>query len=253
LQKSQFAMQTTGEIGTFGRRQAEVPHHQVAIALTGGHEEHLDRLEKLRPAPELPAPEPDDATEPLVERAKAGDRAALEELLAAIRPRCMAAALKILHNPDDAEDAVQTAFMKIWRCLGHFEGRSSFSTWTHRIVMNASLDLLRKGASRPETIDRPQGRDADLPEVEPSHEETPEAQLGTHQIQLMVRCAVAALPSAHRQAVELREFEDYSYQEVADSIHCPVGTVMSRLFHARHRLADQLREPLGEALQLFAA
>jgi RNA polymerase sigma-70 factor (ECF subfamily) len=196
---------------------------------------------------------PDDGPDPLVERAKAGDQAALEELLAAMRPRSMAAALKILHNPDDAEDAVQNAFLKIWRCLGHFEGRSSFSTWTHRIVMNASLDVLRKGASRPETVERSQGRDADLPEVEPSHEKTPEAQLGDYQIQLLVRSAVAALPSAHRQAVELREFEDFSYQEVADTIHCPVGTVMSRLYHARHRLADDLRAPLGEALQLFAA
>jgi hypothetical protein len=77
----------------------------------------------------------------LVDRAKAGDSTALNELLVAMRPRAMAAALRILHNPDDAEDAVQDAFLKVWRCLAAFEGRASFSTWLHRIVSNASLDL----------------------------------------------------------------------------------------------------------------
>jgi RNA polymerase sigma-70 factor (ECF subfamily) len=248
LHKRHLAMQTAEETKTFQRRQAEPPHLAVAIALTEpvawSGITHTDC-------------QVEDDADPLVARAKAGDRAALEELLAAMRPRAMATALKILRNTDDAEDAVQDAFLKIWRCLDRFEGRSSCSTWIHRIVMNASLDLLRRSASRSELVQRSDDRDVASVEVEvevePSYEQTPEVQVGIHQIQMLVRSAVAALPKLHRQAVELREFEDYSYQEIAETIHCPIGTVMSRLHHARNKLAGDLRAPVADAFQVFAA
>lgn len=241
-------MQTAEETGTFQRREAEPPHFAVAIALTSAKAESLGR-------PLMPqmATSNDDDAAPLVARAQAGDRAALEELLTAMRPRAIATALKILRNADDAEDAVQDAFLKIWRCLARFEGRSSFSTWVHRIVMNASLDLLRRSASRSELVDRSDDRNIVAADIEPSHQETPETHLASHQIQMLVRSAVAALPTVHRQAVELREFEDYSYQEMAEIIHCPMGTVMSRLHHARNKLADDLRAPVADAFESFAA
>jgi RNA polymerase sigma-70 factor (ECF subfamily) len=240
-------MQTSGEISNFQLQHAEVPHKAVAIALMDAPVADSDL--RLLSHQAMDAPSQVDA---LVERAIAGDGAALEELLVAMRPRAMSAALKILHNRDDAEDAVQEAFLKVWRCLSSFERRSSFSTWIHRIVTNSSLDVLRRNGNRVEPIERTDRQDKAV-EIEPSHEQTPESELSSYQIQLLVRMAVASLPSAHRQAVELREFEDYSYQEMADIIQCPIGTVMSRLHHARNKLADDLRAPLGDSFELFAA
>jgi RNA polymerase sigma-70 factor, ECF subfamily len=242
LQKDVSAMQTAGEIGTFQRQSAEVPHQAVAFTLIDSEIPEHSASGEARCATSAEA-----RVDELIDRAKTGDRAALDELLIAMRPRALAAALKVLHNRDDAEDAVQDAFLKVWRCLAAFEGRASFSTWIHRIVTNASLDLLRKSTSRSETAERTDGQDVAVTDGEPSNQETPESELCGYEIQMLVRTAVAALPAAHRQAVELREFEDCSYQEMAEIIQCPVGTVMSRLHHARHKLADDLRVPLGDS------
>ena len=245
-------MQTAGEIGTFKRQRAEVPHQAVAFTLIDS--ETPERVESNASPCATPA---EARVDDLVERAKAGDSAALDDLLVAMRPRALAAALKVLHNRDDAEDAVQDAFLKVWRCLAAFEGRSSFSTWIHRIVTNSSLDLLRKNSSRSETVERTDSQEVAATDAEPSNEQTPESELCGYEIQMLVRAAVATLPAPHRQAVELREFEDCSYQEMAEIIQCPVGTVMSRLHHARHKLADELRAPLGqpfgESLSRYAA
>jgi len=235
-------MQTAGEIGTFQRQSAEAPHQAVAFTL-------INFETPVRNEPNnAPCVTPAEARiDDLVERAKAGEGAAFDELLVAMRPRALAAALRVLHNRDDAEDAVQDAFLKVWRCLPAFEGRSSFSTWIHRIVTNSSLDLLRKNGSRAETVERTDSQEFAATDGEPSIDQTPESELCGYEIQMLVRAAVATLPAAHRQAVELREFEDCSYQEMAEIIECPVGTVMSRLHHARHKLADELRAPLGES------
>ncbi len=236
-------MQTAQEIGTFQRQRAEVPHEAVAIAPTRAAVDEL--------AAEPMAQE--DELDSLVRQAKAGDKTALDQLLADLRPRAMAAAMRVLRNSDDAEDAVQEAFMKIWRSFHRFEGRSSFSTWVHRIVMNASLDLLRRTGVRYETYAPADSQQETAQEIEQSSERTPESDVAEHEIQVLVRYAIAQLPVLHRQAVELRELEDYSYQEMADIIQCPIGTVMSRLHHARHRLAVDLSHPFADSCALAAA
>jgi RNA polymerase sigma-70 factor (ECF subfamily) len=240
-------MQTAQEIGTFQRLLAEVPHDAVAIALTPAE---VGRLAEAPTAPE-------DELDSLARKAKDGDRTAFETLLAAVRPRAMATAMKILRNGDDAEDAVQEAFVKIWRSFRRFEGRSAFSTWVHRIVMNASLDLLRRSGARYEAHPKAQPQTHDQAEIaqqiEPTNDRTPETELSELETQMLVRTAIARLPLLHRQAVELRELEDYSYQEMADIIHCPIGTVMSRLHHARHRLAEDLSQPFADRMALAAA
>jgi RNA polymerase sigma-70 factor, ECF subfamily len=220
---------------------AEAPHLWVANAPTGSETGQRGLVMAQGET------EPAEPLRELIAQAKQGDAEALDQLLKSQRQRAMAAALRVLHNPDDAEDAVQDAFLKIWRCLPSFEGRSSFSTWVHRIVVNASLDLVRKQATRPEIVERLEQRE-DAGAVEPAHDETPESELGDREIEKLVRLAVAGLPASHRQVVELREFEDYSYQEMAEIIQCPIGTVMSRLHHARGRLAEDLRAPLTDAL-----
>src|SRR4051812_42706368 len=130
--------------------------------------------------------------EELLTRAQAGDHQAFAALVADARPRALAVALKVLRNPDDAEDAVQDAFFKVWRYLGRFEGRSSFSTWIHRIVMNASLDLLRRQSCRPETHAEAE-ETGDRPGLEPAHDQTPERHLEEAQTGALVRSAVATL------------------------------------------------------------
>jgi RNA polymerase sigma-70 factor (ECF subfamily) len=238
-------MQTAQEIVTFQRQRAEVPHEAVAIAPTQAD------VEELAAGPMVQQ----DELDPLVEQAKAGDQAALTELLTGLRPRAMAAAMRVLRNSDDAEDAVQDAFVKIWRSFRRFEGRSSFATWVHRIVMNASLDLLRRSGGRYESHAHAHDQDQQdtAREIEQTSERTPESDVAEREIQVLVRNAIAQLPVLHRQAVELRELEDYSYQEMADIIQCPIGTVMSRLHHARHRLASDLSQPFADAFAQAAA
>jgi RNA polymerase sigma-70 factor, ECF subfamily len=238
------AMLTACKTWSSDRERAEVPHPEVANALTGFETGEHGSAPVAQGDIELTEP-----VSKLIAQAKAGDAKAFDQLLASQRARAMAAAVRVLHNPDDAEDAVQDAFLKIWRCLPSFAGRSSFATWVHRIVVNASLDFMRKQAARPELVERPEQKDdVAMTAVEPVHDQTPESELGDRELEKLVRLAVAALPAAHRQVVELREFEDYSYQEMAELIPCPLGTVMSRLHHARGRLAQDLRAPLADAL-----
>ncbi len=183
----------------------------------------------------------DTSINDLIIRAQKGERGAVERLLQEARPRAIAVAMKVLRNPSDAEDAVQDATIKIWRYLPRFEGRASFFTWVHRIVMNSSLDIMRREKLRSE----PREYDGDdLSEVgshEPSHGRTPEVELASAETRQVVRAAMAVLSPVHRDALQLREFEDFSYDEIAERSDCPVGTVMSRLHHARRRLADELR------------
>jgi RNA polymerase sigma-70 factor (ECF subfamily) len=187
----------------------------------------------------------------LVRRARRGDRPALDQLLRDARPRAMAVALKMLRNPDDADDAVQDAFLKVWKNLGRFEGRASFSTWVHRIVMNACLDLRRRQACRPGSAEDAAGDDAVDEVIAP---ETPERALGRAEVGTLVQDALATLSPVHRQALTLRELEEHSYEEIAQTAACPIGTVMSRLHHARKKLAEELHACFaGEAPALCAA
>jgi RNA polymerase sigma-70 factor, ECF subfamily len=189
----------------------------------------------------------------LVERARAGERAAFEALLAEARPRALAVATKVLRNPDDAEDAVQEGFLKAWRNLHRFEGRSSFSTWIHRIVMNASLDLLRRHACRPGAIGGNEDEAFDRQDAVELSPETPERAYARSEASTMVKVALEVLSPSHRQAITLRELEEHSYEEIAHIAACPIGTVMSRLHHARRKIAEELRAAMpAEELALAA-
>jgi RNA polymerase sigma-70 factor (ECF subfamily) len=236
-------MQTTTDFAMLADLEARPPQSSVAgRSLVGGFDRQV-----------APVPERRDETSVLAEQAQSGDAEALRPLLEQIRPRALAIALKVLRNRDDAEDAVQDAMLKVWRNLHRFEGRASFTTWIHRIVMNASLDILRRHSGRPDAMTSEE-RDGDCqPQFEPAHDMTPERSLGIAEMQLLVRTAVARLAPVHQQAVALREFEDCSYEEIAEAVACPIGTVMSRLHHARHRIAEDLRAAPDFDVELWAA
>lgn len=181
-----------------------------------------------------------DSCDALLAAARAGDGAALAALLELARPRARAVALKVLRNGSDADDAVQDALLKVWRNLPRFEGRASFFTWVHRIVMNACLDLRRREKVRGEVSEHDDGERGE-PLHEPAHEETPEVLLQRSRAGALVRGALIGLSPAHREVIELRELEEYSYDEISREVRCPIGTVMSRLHHARRRLAGELQ------------
>lgn len=187
-----------------------------------------------------------------IRRAQAGDRAALEGILAAARPRVVAVALRMVRDADEAEDVVQEALTKVWRNLARYEARSAFSTWLHRIVVNTALDHLRARRSgvvlsapaRPRPVD---GADSEAPRVERVERTTPEDRLAEAELGAAVRSAIAELSPAHQQVLAWRELEGESYQDIARRARCPVGTVMSRLHHARQRLAETLHLDAGLA------
>ncbi len=196
--------------------------------------------------------EPSDGSS-LIERAQGGDSAAFEAMLAQARPRALVVAMKVLHDPDDAEDAVQEAFLKAWRNLARFEGRSAFGTWIHRIVMNSSLDMLRRRACRPSVLGAEDDGSERGPRPEAVTSETPERVLVRNEASRLVHSALAELSPAHRQTVTLREIEEHSYEEIAQIAACPIGTVMSRLHHARKRLSEVLEAAIEPDIVALAA
>jgi RNA polymerase sigma-70 factor (ECF subfamily) len=182
----------------------------------------------------------------LIERAKKGDHQSLNRLLARMRPRLYAVALRIVHDGDDAEDVAQEALLKVCRCLTRFEERAAFTTWLHRIVVNTSLDRLRQRHGRHQRVVEDDGGEA--PRAAPAEsidEETPERVYARAETSAGVQSALARLSSVHREVIALRELDGESYQGIAAIVRCPVGTVMSRLHHARHRLAIELAPSFG--------
>ena len=132
-------MNSTTDFATLADLAARLPQSSVA-----GRSPVADLQPRKRPADVARC----DEASLLAEQAQAGNPQALRPLLEQVRPRALAIAMKVLRNRDDAEDAVQDAMLKVWRNLNRFEGRASFTTWIHRIVMNASLDILRKRSGR---------------------------------------------------------------------------------------------------------
>ena len=198
----------------------------------------------MRPNPAPPrhekarTPQPTEAeSQQVVEAAQRGEREAFDRLIASARPRLYALALRILGDADEAEDAVQDASLKVWRNLGRFQARSSFSTWLHRIAVNAALDRIRRRGPAPRATDA--AVDDDRSELGPPPE-TPERIYARAEAGAGVRRALGRLSDAHGEALRLCDLEGEPYAAIAVAARCPIGTVMSRLYHARRNLAREL-------------
>jgi RNA polymerase sigma-70 factor, ECF subfamily len=184
---------------------------------------------------------PDEA---LVARAKAGDLVALEELFNRYRNQVFSLAYRMTGSPSDAEDLCQEIFLQIMRKIGSFEGRSSFSTWLYRVSMNRSRDYLRRKKRSPELL----SQEGDPPE---QHEPNAATSGGLESVaiaseaQRLVQEALMELPLSLRAPLVLHELEGMQYHEVAGMLKLPVGTVKSRIFRARIKLAEIL-EPHKE-------
>ncbi|KQW93702.1 RNA polymerase sigma factor RpoE [Massilia sp. Root418] len=186
----------------------------------------------------------------LVERIQAGERQAFDLLVAKYQRRLMRLVSRIVHDPAEAEDVVQETFIKAYRAIRHFRGDSAFYTWLYRIGINTAKNFLASQSRRTPTSTE---NDAEQAESFDSGEQlrdinTPESVLASQQIARTVNAAMDALPLDLRTAIVLREIEGLSYEEIADIMACPIGTVRSRIFRARDVIAEKLRPLLDMPL-----
>jgi len=194
----------------------------------------------------------------LVRLAKAGDDDAFRQLFERHNRRAFGLALGVVKNPDDALDVVQDAFIKAHRYLPKFEGTSSFYTWLYRIVMNLGIDHLRK-KKRAKQVDFNDtishieesggGEDSLLPKILGSD---PGKALIRREIRDQISTAMAHLSDNHRAVLTMRELEGMSYEEMAETMKCSKGTIMSRLFHARKNMQEQLLSLMGADKEALA-
>jgi RNA polymerase sigma-70 factor (ECF subfamily) len=194
---------------------------------------------------------PTATDEVLVKAAQKGDMAAFEELVARHRDKIYARAFSMLRNEDDATDLSQEAWVKGWQRLHQFQGDSSFATWMTRIVINLCLDQLRKNKRvKNESIDEMNeetgGVERQMPVITPN----PTEGLERGELRQRIDKALGQLSYEHRTVLILHEFEELEYKLIAKKMGCSIGTVMSRLFYARRKMAALLaglkREELKE-------
>jgi len=184
----------------------------------------------------------------LVKSAQRGDEQAFRRLVEKYQRRVYQLALGMLKDPDEAMDVAQETFVRVHRYLPSFKGDSSFFTWTYRIGMNLCLDAQRR-KGRVERVDVDQGDEAEIEAAmdPPSHALAgPQRQALNQELKGKIEEALHGLSENHRAILLLRELEGLSYEELAKVLGIRKGTVMSRLFHARLKMQNKLREYLGE-------
>src|ERR1019366_5855349 len=187
----------------------------------------------------------EDAT--LVRAARAGDTGAFEELVARHRDKIYARAYSMVRNEDEALDLSQEAWVKGWRRLKQFQGESSFSTWMTRIVINLCLDELRKQKrQRIDSIEEMYEESGGIERQMPVVTVNPTERLERGELRQRIDRAMDLLSYEHRTVLVLHEFEEMEYKEIARTMGCSIGTVMSRLFYARLKLAARLADLKAE-------
>ena len=181
----------------------------------------------------------------LVKRCQAGDTEAFDELVTRYRTRIFGMIYNMVHSEQDAWDLAQDSFVKAWRSINRFRGHSSFYTWIYRIVMNVTIDWLRKkqvkgGSEFDDAIQ--------LKEVDPASKTVPKENalpyetMERSEIRAQIDNAIAQLSPEHRAVILMKEIEEMQYHEIAETLGCSIGTVMSRLFYARKKLQNLLKD-----------
>src|SRR5207342_247415 len=180
----------------------------------------------------------------LVKACQDGDSEAFDQLVVRYRTRVFGMIYNMVHSEQDAWDLAQDSFLKAWKSIGRFRGQSSFYTWIYRIVMNVTIDWLRKKKIK--------GGDAEfddaiqLREIDPASKTVPKTGALPHQamehgeIRARIEKAIGQLSPEHRAVILMKEMDDMQYHEIAEALGCSIGTVMSRLFYARKKLQGLL-------------
>jgi len=197
----------------------------------------ISTLTRMSQSPDPPVSTP-PTTDELIERCLRGDQAAWDQIVRQHWRKVFNLAYKFVGRHDEAEDLTQDIFLKIFRALHTFDRRANFQTWLISISRNLCIDHYRSVRKERETM----ARDVDASDLSPvSRERGPYAQLEQTDLKHLIRRALAELPTPLRQAVVLRDLQEFSYQEIADQLGLPEGTVKSRINRGRFELAKQLR------------
>jgi RNA polymerase sigma-70 factor, ECF subfamily len=191
-----------------------------------------------------------DADALLVERAKRGEVSAFEMLVVKYQRRIERLIGRMVRDTDLVQDIAQETFIRAYRALPQFRGESAFYTWLYRIAVNTAKKALLEKKRDPlvfegAMVSTEEGEEPSRVESELTDGETPETVLAGRQVAATVNAAIDALSEDLRQAIVLREIEGLSYEEIADVMNCPIGTVRSRIFRAREAIAVKLRPLLG--------
>lgn len=202
-------------------------------------------------SPQAPAA-PSDSDAMLVERTVAGDQKAFELLVIKYQRRIQRLIGRMVRDVDLVEDIAQETFIRAYRALAQFRGEAQFYTWLYRIAVNTAKKALMELKRDPTVSENSfkSGQSDESDETSPLENElisseTPEAVLAGKEIAQMVNAAMEALPEELRQAITLREIEGLSYEEIAEVMNCPIGTVRSRIFRAREAISARIK-PLLE-------
>ena len=185
----------------------------------------------------------------LVERAQRGDKRAFELLVEKYQRKLARLLSRLVRDPGEVEDVTQEAFIKAYRALPSFRGDSAFYTWLYRIGINTAKNYLVAMGRRAPTSTEIEAEEAEGYESGELLRDinTPESLLLSKEIAETVNAAIEALPEELRSAIQLRELEGMSYEEIAKLMDCPIGTVRSRIFRAREAIADRLKPLLDSA------
>jgi RNA polymerase sigma-70 factor (ECF subfamily) len=201
------------------------------------------------PSNTVPTETPDVATGPddleLVARSQAGDTSAFNELVTRYRNRAYAMIYNMVRNEQDAWDLAQDGFLKAWKSISRFRGQSSFYTWLYRILMNVTIDAMRRKQIEGGTeFDDQIGLQNIAPgaATAPKSEMAPAERMSDKEIRQRIDEAIAKLSPEHRTAIVMREIDGLEYTEIAEQMGCSLGTVMSRLFYARKKLQALLKD-----------
>jgi RNA polymerase sigma-70 factor (ECF subfamily) len=186
-----------------------------------------------------------EADQVLVRRVQAGDQAAFNLLVLKYQRKVLRLVSRIVRDPSEVEDVVQEAFVKAYRALPQFRGESAFYTWLYRIAVNTAKNHLVSLGKQPIRMTdlTPDEDDTESFEARAvvADNQTPESLLLSRQIAETVNQSIESLPADLRTAITLREIEGLSYEEIAEAMNCPIGTVRSRIFRARESISAALR------------
>jgi RNA polymerase sigma-70 factor, ECF subfamily len=190
-----------------------------------------------------------DIDQQLVERVQRGDKAAFDLLVVKYQRKIFRLLSRLIRDTAEIEDVAQEAFVKAYRALPNFRGDSAFYTWLYRIAINTAKNYLVSQGRRAPTSTQSDVEDAETFDDGDHLRDlnTPDSMLVTKQVGEAVNRAIDQLPEDLRTAIVLRELEGLSYEEIAESMQCPIGTVRSRIFRAREAVALELRPILDIA------
>ena len=183
----------------------------------------------------------------LVERVQQGDKRAFDLLVRKYQHKVVGLVSRYVKNYAECEDIAQEAFIRAWRAIGSFRGESAFYTWLYKIAVNTAKNHLVAMGRRPPADDIAIDDATFLPGGDRMHESaTPERELMRQEIEQTVFSTVQSLPEELRTAITLREVDGLSYEEIAEAMGCPIGTVRSRIFRAREAIDEKLRPLLSD-------